>query len=301
MLAPIDKLRTRVNDIIQIVVTTACTLQCSNCTQLLPFRRDYRHMSLECFRLAVESLKDWPGVIGIFGGNPCNHPDFPQLCEILSDIIPDQRRRGLWSNDLLKYGDIAAKTFYPSGRFNLNAHGVTVAAEEIKLKLPGRLIPGSDARQAEHAAILADYHDFNLSPAEWEAARESCDINQKWSAAIVERFVSEENAGRPFAYFCEVAAAIDGVRGENHGIPAVPGWWQETMANEGFQRQVSQCCDRGCGVPLKIQGHRDNEKVYDISPSWESELPGQKQVAIQSHTEVPGTVKETTDYLRFRS
>lgn len=295
MLAPIDKIRSGVNDTIQIIVTTACTLSCSNCTQLLPFRQDARHMSLECFREAVESLRDWPGIVGIFGGNPCNHPKFPNLCRILSEIIP-QERRGLWSNDLLGYGEIAAETFYPKGRFNLNAHGVESAAVKINAFLPQRLIPGSDTKQASHAAMLVNYKDFGIDEAEWIAARENCDINQRWSGAIAER------EGKPFAYFCEVAAALDGVRGANRGIPAVPGWWRETMANTGFQSQVRSCCDKGCAVPLKMQGHKDNEETYDVSPSWAalaSQLRG--KVAIQVHEEIPGHVKTNTDYMGVQS
>ncbi len=295
MLAPIDKLKSGVNDTIQIIVTTACTLQCSNCTQLLPFRQDARHMSLECFREAVESLRDWPGIVGIFGGNPCNHPKFVNLCAVLSEIIP-QERRGLWSNDLLGHGEIVANTFYPKGRFNLNAHAVEQAAVKINAFLPQRLIPGSDTKHAEHAAMLANREDFAISKEEWIAAREKCDINQKWSGAIAER------DGKPFAYFCEVAAALDGVRNENHGIPAVPGWWREGMMHSGFQTQVRQCCDRGCGVPLKMKGHKDNDEIYDISPSWAglaSQLRG--NVGLMIHEEIPGRVKTNIDYMGVQS
>lgn len=293
MLAPVDKLKTRVNDIIQIIVTTACTLQCSNCTQLLPFRKDYRHMSLDCFREAVRSLADWPGVIGIFGGNPCNHPKFPELCEILCEEISDQRHRGLWSNDLLQHGEIARKTFYPEGRFNLNAHGIRSAGLVIDKYLTGKLIPHSDMRGAQHAAMLANYRDFGMTETEWTAARERCDINQKWSGAIAER------DGKPFAYFCEVAASIDGVLGNNNGVPAVPGWWREDMS--AFGGQVKNCCDRGCGVPLRMAGHEDHEETYDISPSWDVVLcPPRGRIGIAVHAELPGTVKENTDYMQTR-
>jgi len=251
--------------------------------------------------MAVESLRDWPGVIGLFGGNPCNHPKFPELCKILAEIIPDQRRRGLWSNDLLGHGEIVRETFFPGGRFNLNAHGVLNAAGVIERHLPGRLIPGSDVRQAEHAAILVDYRDLNLSPADWEQAREGCDINRKWSGAIVERIKADSIHGMPFAYFCEVAAAIDGIRGTNNGIPAVPGWWRLPIEEPGFQDQIRKCCDSGCGVPLKFKGHADNAEVYDITPGWLPVLQEQKQVALQTHVTIPGTVKENTDYMKVRS
>lgn len=249
-------------------------------------------MSVECFREAVRSLKDWPGVIGIFGGNPCNHPKFPELCAILVEEIPEQKHRGLWSNDLLGHGEVAMRTFYPNGRFNLNAHGLPGPARVINHFLPGRLIPGSDVKTAEHSAILAHYADLGLSKAEWEAARETCDINQKWSGAIVER------DGKPYAYFCEVAAAIDGTRGTNFGLPVVPGWWEESMRNSYFGNQVKMCCDSGCGVPLRIKGHRDNEEVYDISATW-GDLKPRGTVTTQIIDKAEH-VWETTDYMRAR-
>lgn len=292
MLAPIDKLNSRVNDVMQIVVTTACTLQCSNCTQLLPFRKDYRHMGLDCFRAAVESLRDWPGVVGIFGGNPCNHPKFAEICKILTEVIPQQRRRGLWSNDLLSHGEIAKQTFYPEGRFNLNAHSIQGAAAKIETFLPGRLIAKSDTTQATHAAILIDRRDYGMPDADWVAARESCDINQKWSGAIVER------DGAPFGYFCEVAAALDGIRGENHGVPAQAGWWKHSIGALGFQDQIRKCCDAGCGVPLRVFGRKDNEELFDISPSFAG-FQNKRGVSVV-RMELEKRVRESTDYMGVR-
>lgn len=270
MLAPIDKLKSGINDIIQIVVTTACTLNCSNCTQLLPFRKDYLHMSVECFREAVRSLKEWPGVIALFGGNPCSHPQFPELCRILAEEIPEQERRGLWSNDLLRHGQIAYDTFWPNGRFNLNAHGIPAAAMRIKESLRSKLIPGSDINHSQHAPILAHYADLSMSEEDWVKARESCEINQKWSGAIVER------NEKPYAYFCEVAAALDGIRGQNNGIRVHPNWWKspvimatrEPETGNTFGWQVRQCCDKGCGVPLKLRSRVDKDQTYDASISY---------------------------------
>jgi hypothetical protein len=287
MLAPIDKIRRRGNDIIQIVITTACDRNCSNCTQLLPFRTDYRFMSIDCFRAAVESLRDWPGVVALFGGNPCVHPKFPEFCRILAEIIPPAQR-GLWTNNLFKHGAVAAETF-GRGRLNLNAHGNAEAAAGIEQWFPGQLIAGSDRQASWHSTILANYRDLGISEQEWVAKRERCDINQKWSAAIVER------DGKPFAYFCEVAAAIDGIRGENSGVPAIPGWWQQRMP--AFDSQVRNCCDRGCGVPLKLRGHLDCDDTYDLSPSWASIYKGQNvnTEILKSH---PETCTDAADYLR---
>lgn len=257
MKAPTEK----TNDTIQIMVTRSCNeYSCSNCTQLLPFRTDALHMSVDVFRQALRSLKGWPGIRGVFGGNPCSHPKFADLMQVLVEEVPNQKQRGIWTNNLLKHGALVREVFYPLGRFNLNAHADEAAAAEIDRWLPGKLIQTSRNRPSWHSSMLIDWRDVGMSEQEWVAARETCDINQTWSAGIFER------DGQPFAYFCEVGGALDGIRGENHGIPAVEGWWRRGM--DGFGDQVAQCCDRGCGVPLRQLGQRDIDDTYDYSTSF---------------------------------
>lgn len=292
MLTPRDKLLSGANDIIQIMVTTACDLYtCSNCTQLLPFRKDYRHMSLDVFEKAVKSLIDWPGVVSLFGGNPCSHPQFEDLCRILAKHIQPQARRGLWSNALLGHGEIVRQTFYPDGRFNLNVHRSVEATKEIVSWLPGKIIPSGVSAHSWHAPILMNYQDFGIDPDDWPAIRETCDINQRWSAAICER------DGKPYAYFCEVAAALDGIRGMNHGMPLHYEWWKSPM--QAYYGQVEGCCNAGCGVPLRGQGHLDNQETYDVSKSWLGKATEQKKqvVSLKFYATRPESTPVATDYL----
>jgi hypothetical protein len=293
MLAPIDKLRSGQNRIMQIEVTRKCDLSCSNCTRLLPYRKDTWEMSLDVFRQAVWSLDGWAergGIVAMFGGNPCTHSRFPELCAILSDLVPPENR-GLWSNNLMKHGAVAAETFR-EGVLNLNAHGIARAAAGIEAYFPARLIAGSDKNASWHAAILADYRDLGLSMAEWVEKREQCDINQKWSGII------QEFDGAPYGYFCEIAGAMDGVTGDRNGVLARPGWWSETI--DGFGHQIKNCCDRGCGVPLKLKGHKDLEYIYDTTGAWKDIVKPQGRVGVEYHYTAPETTYETTDYLAFR-
>lgn len=296
MLTPQDKLDSGVNDIIQIIVTTSCDLfTCSNCTQLLPFRQDARFMDIGVFLKAVKSLVGWPGVVSLFGGNPCSHPQFPELCRILEDHFP-QHQRGLWSNNLLGHGAQVRRTFYPDGRFNLNVHRNVNAAIEMGEWVPSRVIRASVREASYHGPVLMSHHDLSIGKREWNALREKCDINQKWSAAIAER------DGKAVAYFCEVAAALDGVRGDNHGVPVFPGWWHSPIVE--FQHQIQGCCDQGCGVPLKLTGHKDSEGVYDATRAFIPyvALKKNRQVGVIIHDSLPETpCKETTDYLRLRT
>lgn len=296
MIAPTEK----TNDTIQIVISRSCDLfWCSNCTQLLPFRTDTVHMAPDVFRAALRSLEGWPGIRGVFGGNPCVHPKFRELMAILVEEVPDQAKRGIWTNDLREHGELVRQVFYPRGRFNLNAHANPEAAAAIDHYLPGRLIPSSRHRASWHAPILLDWHDLGLTVDEWIGAREACDINRTWSAAIFER------DGAPFAYFCEVAGALDGVRGTNHGIPAVPGWWRFGM--DRFAGQVAGCCDVGCGVPLRRLGHLDTDQTYDYSAAFIPLVGGKLAKSphltgvLHADLEATPATDRPTDYQALRS
>jgi hypothetical protein len=70
-----------------------------------------------------------------------------------------------------------------------------------------------------------------------------------------------------------------------------------------FTDQVTQCCDRGCGVPLKFKGHQDVAEIYDCTPSILPLTIGPlaRVVSTEVHTAPPARTRETTDYQRLRS
>src|SRR5687767_5055874 len=88
MKSPGDFRPTWRNGVIQIHITRACNLSCPSCTQGSNLVGRPTVMSVENFRTAVRTLKDYYGVIGIFGGNPVLHPQFEEICSILADEIP---------------------------------------------------------------------------------------------------------------------------------------------------------------------------------------------------------------------
>lgn len=300
MKAPIDKLESGATKIIQIVVTRNCDLfWCSNCTQLLPFRNgkanDPAYMSTEVFYEAVHSLQDWPGIVAMFGGNPCVHPKFEELCRIMEDLIPEQNRRGLWTNNLNGHGEIVRAVFWPDGVFNLNVHTDRRAEEDMRQWLPGINVLGV-GRPSWHSGILLNPKDLGVVGDEWVEKRERCEINQHWSAAVVER------NGRAKAYFCEVASALDGVRGLDHGVPVTPGWWRWRM--DRFWPQVAGCCDAGCGVPLATKGHLDADRTYDHTESFDeavARLRASRRLKLVRHGAMPETTDEVTDYQQQRT
>ena len=241
--------------IICIDVTNRCDLQCSNCTRLLAQQRRKWDMTPDNWRLALRSLAGFDGVIAMIGGNPCIHPQFPELCRIFVEEIPEQRQRGLWSNNVFRHQDIIAATF---GCYNLNPHGDKRGVKsllELRKRLPN--LPFYEG-SSYHAPLMTAIKD--LIPDEgkmWDAIA-GCDINANWSASIV------QNQGNLRAYFCEVAASFDLARGEDHGHPVTVGWWRQHISE--FASQVRHFCP-GCGAAARLAGRLDSEDTDDYTAS----------------------------------
>lgn len=238
--------------IICIDVTNKCDLACSNCTRLLENQDAYWEMTPENFRLALQSLRDFPGIIAMIGGNPVMHRNFEELCAIFVEEVPQKFQRGLWTNNIFKHKDLALRTF---GTFNLNVHG-NEKAERIMIDLAKEAVDAGAvvwnyAGNSDHAPLLTAVQDILPEQEMWEAISK-CDINQEWSASIV------QNQGELRAYFCEVAASFDLARGQDHGHAVTRGWWESHM--DTWADQVTRFCP-GCGVPAKQSPNKDSEEV----------------------------------------
>lgn len=235
------------NGIIQIHLTRACDLACSNCTQMSQFGGKPSFITLENFTQAVISLKDYFGVVGIFGGNPALHPQFEDICRILSTHIP-KNRRGLWCNNPRGHGKLMSRTFNPAFS-NLNVHLSQEAWDEFKRDWPGAM-PFGLTKDSRHAPVYGNLE--RLVPEEsrrWDLIG-NCAINQNWSAMIC------QFRGELRGFFCEIAGAQAMINQNNPdfpdtGLPVEPGWWKQTMP--AFAGQVRTHCHR-CIVPLDGHG-----------------------------------------------
>lgn len=237
--------------IICIDVTNKCDLACSNCTRLLVNQDKFWDMSPDNFRLALRSLAGYPGTIAMIGGNPCMHPKFEELCRIFVEEVPNKAQRGLWTNNAFKHAEQSKETF---GFFNLNPHNSERGVKSLEpLKDLGVYYEG----HSEHSSLLAAIKDL-YEPVEMWDRISRCDINQNWSASIV------QVRGVLKAYFCEVAASFDLARGGEHGVDVVPGWWKRPIG--AFCSQIDRFCP-GCGVPAKVKGHMDHEEIDTYSES----------------------------------
>ncbi len=210
--------------VIQIEVTNACNHRCANCTRLVGHHKKPFFMDLDTIKKAIESLDGFPGNIGLMGGEPALHPKFSEICQLYQDMIPDKRRRQLWTSGYKwdEYEEIIKETF-DTDLIVYNEH----KSEDEGWHQP--ILISADE-------IIED-KDFM-----WKLI-DNCWVQKRWSASITPKGT----------YFCEVAAAIDILFDGPGGWPIEKGWWDKTPQNEQFQEQVKRLCVKcSAAIPLNI-------------------------------------------------
>lgn len=253
MKAPGDHRPTWRGGIIQVMVTRACDLACHHCTQASNLAGKPVVMTPEEYDAALASLKGYPGVVGMFGGNPAMHPRFEELCRILKSHFPWEQR-GIWCNHPRGKAAVMRGTFNPA-HSNLNCHMSTEAYDQFARDWPESIphLKGMD-RDSVHGPPFVAMKDVEPDESKrWEMIA-ACDVNQFWSALV------GVVPGRGLrAYFCEIAytqaamhaTADDAADWPDTGLPAEPGWWRKPMAE--FDAQVRLHC-HSCGIPLRREG-----------------------------------------------
>jgi hypothetical protein len=292
MKAPGDKRPTWMNGIIQIHITRACNLACTHCTQGSNFGGKPVIMTLENFETAVKSLKDYFGVVGVFGGNPTMHPQFKDICTILSQHIPYERR-GLWSNNLKGYGQLCRETFNPEVS-NLNVHCDSDAYMEMKRDWPECNPIGTyDSGHSPVWVAMDDIKDLSLSE-KWSLINH-CDINQFWSAIICQTKYGVR------AFFCEIAGAqamlMDSLI--DTGLQVTNDWWKLPIT--AFEDQIREHCFK-CGVPLKARGDLaiTGTKEYvskTYLPIAKLKKKDKEMIIVDELSQLGDKVKRATDYI----
>jgi hypothetical protein len=142
-----------------------------------------------------------------------------------------------------------------------------------------------------HSPILTAVKDLFDEERMWDRISK-CDINQNWSASIV------QNKGRLRAYFCEVAASFDLARGEDHGVEVVAGWWKAPISD--FSGQIQKFCP-GCGIPARIRGTVDSAETDTFTASNRDIVEnarnnGRKLIELKSLSGVMEEWHKATDY-----
>lgn len=255
-------------------------------------------MTPDQYAQALDSLEGYFGVVGMFGGDPCMHPQFDKLCEILRGKIPWEQR-GLWSNDPVGKGTICRITFSPHVS-NLNVHLSQKAYDEFARDWPEcrSELKGltDDSRHAPPFVAMQDVIDSEEE--RWELIS-NCDVNQYWSAMIC--VVRGELRG----FFCELAGAMamlheNDPKWPDLGVPVVKGWWNQGM--DAFKEQVGFYCHK-CGIPMKAYGELAiNGNVEQVSAThadvYKPKTKGRELQLVTLRSELNNKpVPRATDYI----
>lgn len=215
---------------VQIDITNACTRSCSNCTRFCGHRSPY-FMERDQFTRAINSLVEFPRMIGFCGGEPLLHPHFGHMTVYARSRIPKERL-GLWtqlpSGKEHFRGDIC-ETF---GHIFLNDH----SRDDIL-----------------HAPVLVAAEEVIPDRAEMFLLTERCWEQECWSASITPKG----------AFFCEVAAHLDLLFDGPGGWPVEPRWWMRT--SKDYREQREEWCPK-CGVALPLPRRPSMDGRDDISP-----------------------------------
>lgn len=297
MKGPSDKRYTWREGIIQIHITTACDFACTACHHASNLALTKPNtMTVEQFTTAIKSLDGYFGVYGVFGGNPCIHPQFEEICRILAKYVPFEQR-GLFSNNLNGHGKLCREIFNPEYS-NLNVHCSSEAEAEMRRDWPECHPKGlTDSRHSPPFVAMRDMID--LSRDQMERLIESCDVNQVWSP-LIGLFRGELRA-----WFCEMAATQSEVHQwepdyPDTGLPVISDWWRKPLSE--FKHQIDKHCF-DCGMPLRGMGDLavSGTKEY-VSETHKSILkfkrPGSRVINLVDNTkQLHGHVKVATDYI----
>jgi len=229
-------------DTIQIEITNACILSCSNCTRFCGHHYKPYFMSFDKFRQAVDSMVGYPKMTGFMGGEPLLHPEFEKFCEYALSKIPKEQL-GLWTcfpDGKEKYREVICNTF---GNIFLNDHTrndiyhcpILVAADEM-IEHKGRMF-----------MLIND-----------------CWLQNAWSAAINPKG----------AFFCEIAASMSILFETDKAWKIEKEWWMRTPKD--FKEQIEEYCPKcGCAMPLLRRASVDGRD--DISQKNLERLKGKSK------------------------
>lgn len=259
-------------EFIQIDITNACNMRCSNCTRFCGNHEKTFFMDFDTFKRAVDSLDGFDGVTGIIGGEPTLHPEFERFAEYLQQKFGSPLR----NKDPLLYPQrdfihTIHQREFESGRLRTKEDG-----SRFVKKHGAGLWSNMSATYRKYYEVIQDtfsveylndhinpsYHqpglfsrkDLGISDEEWIPMRDKCWLQNTWSATVTPKG----------AFFCEVAGALDMLFNGPGGWPIEQGWWKRKP--EEFGEQLNWC--EICGFALGgCTFNRDSqEEVDDVSP-----------------------------------
>lgn len=211
-------------------------------------------MTMPEFVKVVESLKGFPRMVGIIGGEPVLSPFFSEQCKVLRDNFP-RDQVGLWSvfppgEKYAKYRDDICDTF---GNILLNDHS---------------------RADIMHAPILVAAGEHFKNKKDLYLAADSCWVQNAWSPGITPKG----------AFFCEVAAELDQLfDGPGGWDVSEPEWWKRTPKD--YTDQIERSCSK-CGACLPLARKPSQDEVCEVSEGNAELLRGKSRKVDQGRVNI---------------
>lgn len=236
---------------IQVLITNKCCFKCSNCSEScshIPDDKKY-FMDLETVERAFDTLQDYPGHVGIFGGEPTLHPQFDEVLKLMQKKVWVKSRRELWTAGTLwkKHKELIQETFYPEAiSFNDHPNDVECWHQPIHVA----------CKDVFNGEVTGDFaEDTRLM---WKCIN-NCWVQNRWSASVT-----------PYGcWYCEVAGGRAAVLGME-GIKLEKDWWRRPLTDWSYQmNELCRLCGACIPMPLKANSKQGYE---DISVSNKDSL-----------------------------
>lgn len=241
--------------IVMIDITNACHHACSNCTRFCGEHPKPFFMEVDFFKKAVDSLVDFPGIVGIIGGEPSLHPHFEEMMDYYALQIPEPRPAAFIGTPTSNFKDYGRTVRYMRGRkrglFSALGPGYYKNFETIQDVFAYQSLNDHQSVNM-HQAILVTRKELGIPDEEWFELRDNCWIQNIWSATITPKG----------AFFCEIAASLDMLFNGPGGWPVEPGWWKRKPFE--FGDQLNWC--ESCSVALTMPANSANDECDIVSP-----------------------------------
>ncbi len=256
MMKPIYEFRT-----IQIELTNACIHSCSNCSRFCGHHKKPFFMEWEYFQKAVNSLEEWPRLLGIMGGEPTLHPEFSRFVQYAFDNHPSclalsggEKPRKSLSKYIVDTNELKLEPLNKCkgiGLWTTVCDTYYQNYEQIQDQFIFQRV-NDHTVASRHQPWLISRKELGVSDDEWVELRDNC-----WW----QRIFGSPSITPKGAFFCEVAGAMDMLFNGPGGWKVEKNWWQR--GPEDFKDQLRWC--EMCSGPL-IDFDRDaNDEVDDIT------------------------------------
>lgn len=240
---------------IQIDLTNACPHDCSNCTRWVRHQRHPYRMDMATFRRALDSLRGYPGMIGLIGGEPTIHPQFNELVReyarrVPQVVIPATRP----ITDLAAYRNRYWSSMRQRrGLWTSLGKGYVKHYELIQDVFPYQCI-NDHTSAGRHMALMIERKELGIPDNDWMRYRDNCWLQREWSSTITPKG----------AFFCEVAGALDWLLDGPGGWPVERDWWRRAPSEFGDQLQWCELCGACLPVPTEVA----TSGVDIATPRW---------------------------------